>query len=399
MSSQVRVLVRVGFLAATTAVSSIALSSVDPFSPWLRPVTSRIDPEQAHRLAVTAARWGVFGRGWELSSADKEILSSVVWGIRFPNPVGLAAGFDKDGECFEAMIRAGFGFVEVGSVTPLPQPGNPRPRVFRLALDSAVINRYGFNSAGADVVEQRLADAETRTVSRSGVVAINVGKNKDSVDSVSDYVQGVKQLGPYAQFIVVNVSSPNTPGLRDLQAKQNLLDLIIPVREEVDKLPPNSHTLRRPPLLLKIAPDLSDHELRDIAEVAKIARIDGLVVSNTTVTRPPTLESPASVAEEVGGLSGKPLFNRSTDVLKKVYHLTGGSIPLIGVGGVSSGSDAYLKIRAGASLVEIYTHLVFRGPRSVNQINKELLDCLRRDGFTNISQAVGADHKSRHAIS
>lgn len=301
-------------------------------------------------------------------------------GLEFSNPVGLAAGFDKHAEVPDDLLGLGFGFVEVGSVTPRPQPGNPRPRVFRLEEDRAVINRYGFNSQGLAVAAERLRKRH----GRSGIVGVNVGANKDSQDPVADYVEGVGELAGLASYFVINISSPNTPGLRTLQARDSLdalLDHVLAARRK-------GGAQNSAPLIVKIAPDLSPEDCHDIAEVLLARGVDGLIVSNTTTARP-ALRSDSR--DEVGGLSGVPLLEPSTKILAEMYRLTEGKLPLIGTGGIASGHDAYRKIRAGASLVQLYTALVFQGPRLIGQIKQELADLLTTDGYDNIAQAVGAD--------
>jgi dihydroorotate dehydrogenase len=302
------------------------------------------------------------------------------WNLDFPNPVGLAAGFDKNGEAPDAMLSQGFGFVEIGSVTPRPQPGNPKPRLFRLSEDQAVINRMGFNNHGLDAAAANLAARKSR-----GVLGANLGKNKDTEDAAADYVLGVAALGPLADYLVINVSSPNTPGLRALQGRAPLEALIGRVKDAVAALPAPK------PLLLKIAPDLTEDDRRDIAEVALETGLDGLIVSNTTIERPASLKSAA--AKEAGGLSGAPLFRPSTALLGEMYKLTRGRVLLVGVGGIGSGAQAYAKIRAGASLVQLYSALVYQGPGLINEINLDLVRLMKKDGFSHIGDAVGADHR------
>ncbi|NWQ78961.1 PYRD dehydrogenase, partial [Columbina picui] len=337
-----------------------------------------------------------------------------VLGQRFRNPVGLAAGFDKQGEAVDGLYKMGFGFVEVGTVTPQPQEGNARPRVFRLVEDEAIINRYGFNSHGHAAVERRLRarhETQLRLTGAGMPLGVNLGKNKSSTDAAADYVAGVRMLGPLADYLVVNVSSPNTPGLRDLQGKAELRDLLTKVLVERDALPGE----RRPAVLVKIAPDLTMQDKQDIASVICELGVDGLIVSNTTVSRPNSLRSPQRT--EPGGLSGKPLRELSTQTIREMYSLTqgrgragggacagvthavltarapAGRVPIIGVGGVSSGRDALEKIRAGASLVQMYTALVYRGPPVVGAVKRELEQLLREQGFQNVMEAVGADHR------
>lgn len=348
------------------------------FYPLVRPVLRRLPREAAHALSLRALETGL-GR-FVIGDRRQEhppILRQRLWGLDFANPIGLAAGFDKDARVPDAVLRLGFGFVEVGTVTPRPQPGNPKPRLFRLDQDRAVINRMGFNSGGLDGVVARLSRRR-----RTGIVGVNLGKNRDSADEAADYAEGIRRTARLADYLVVNISSPNTPGLRDLQrraALEALLCQLLDTREE---------TGSRLPLLLKIAPDLSPAECSDIAEVALDAGIDGLIVANTTIARPAGLIS--RHAGEPGGLSGRPLFAPSTAVLADIYRLTKGRLPLIGVGGVASAADAYAKIRAGASLVQLYTALVFDGPALVGRINQELAELIRRDGFASVAEAVGA---------
>jgi dihydroorotate dehydrogenase len=316
---------------------------------------------------------------------DEPILASTVFGRRFANPVGLAAGFDKNAEVPDTMLRWGFGFTEIGTVTPRPQLGNPRPRLFRLTQDQAVINRMGFNNEGLEAVALRL---KRRRRSEASLLGANLGKNRDSADAVADYCRGVALLGPFADYLVINVSSPNTPGLRDLQRRGELSILIEAVLEERARLKLD----RLPPVLLKVAPDLNSQEIEDIALTVNASTIDGLIVSNTTVARPASLVSRS--APEPGGLSGRPLFEASTKLLAELYRLTEGKLPLIGVGGIASGADAYAKIRAGASLVQLYTALVYQGPGLVRRVKTELAELLRRDGFHSLAEAVGSGNKT-----
>lgn len=331
-----------------------------------------LPPEAAHNLTVRALRAGLYPR---MRGRFDRTLKTRLWDLDFHSPIGLAAGFDKNAEAADAMLAMGFGFVEVGSVTPRPQPGNPRPRLFRLPEDRAVINRMGFNSDGHAVVEARL-----RRRLRRGLLGVNLGANKDSSDRMEDYVQGLRHLGPYADYVVVNVSSPNTPGLRDLQKGDNLELLagrMSAARDEAGLAVP---------VLLKIAPDLDEEGLAAVAASAR--RFDGVIVGNTTLSRPEGLASPR--AGEQGGLSGKPLFPLSTRVLARLYCLTGGAVPLIGTGGIASAEDAYMKIMAGASLVQLYTALIYEGPGLIGALNQGLADLLRRRGYSHLSDAVGA---------
>jgi dihydroorotate dehydrogenase len=308
---------------------------------------------------------------------DDPRLATRLAGIEFPNPLGLAAGYDKNAECPDGMLALGFGFVEVGTATPRPQAGNARPRVFRLPQDRAVINRYGFNNDGFEKIAGRLAQRERR-----GVVGVNLGANKDSADRASDYVAGVRRFDGLVDFYTINISSPNTPGLRTLQDRAALADLLRRVLSARETLP------HKAPVFLKVAPDLSDEDKADIADIARSERIDALIVSNTTLARPPTLKSAA--ASEKGGLSGAPLFAPSTRLLGEFHAALGGEVPLIGVGGVSSAREAYLKVLAGASLVQLYTALIYEGPGLVGRILADLPALLAADGFSTLAEAVGA---------
>jgi dihydroorotate dehydrogenase len=339
-----------------------------------------LPPEAAHRITIAALRLGLAGAARDPSDP---ILQCRLWGRTFANPVGIAAGFDKHAEAVDPLLRLGFGSVEIGSVTPRAQPGNPKPRLFRLAADQAVINRMGFNSHGHGFAARGLMSHR----STAGPVGVNLGKNRDSDDALADYAAGIAALGHFADYLVVNISSPNTPGLRDLQGPARLRPLVEGLHKALADLAPPA-----PALLLKLAPDLTPAERREIATVVLEGGIDGLVVSNTTTARPPGLKSPA--AREAGGLSGPPLFQPATAALGDFYRLTAGRLPLIGVGGVASGADAYAKIRAGASLVQLYTALVYQGPGLVGAIKRDLAALLRRDGFASVAAATGADHRS-----
>ncbi|CAO3351357.1 quinone-dependent dihydroorotate dehydrogenase [Azospirillum palustre] len=352
--------------------------------PLAGPLLFRFDPETAHGLTIKALKSGLVppARG-----RDEPALHTRVWGLDFANPVGLAAGFDKNAEVVDAMLNLGFGFVEPGSVTPRPQPGNPRPRLFRLVEQRAVINRMGFNNEGLEAFAQRLERRRDSAKRAPGIVGANLGKNKDTVDAADDYVIGVRRLAPLADYLVVNVSSPNTPGLRALQGRDPLRALL----ERVLEARASCGLTRNPPLLLKIAPDLTVEDKSDIAAVALESGIDGLIVSNTTIARPDSI--PAAMRSEAGGLSGRPLFEASTSVLREIYALTGGKLPIVGVGGVATGEDAYAKIRAGASLVQLYSAMVYAGPAVVHRIRRELAELLRRDGFRSVADAVGVDHR------
>jgi dihydroorotate dehydrogenase len=347
--------------------------------PLIRPLLRVLPAEGAHRLTLAALSSGLGGLVAGRGEPDPPSLGQTLWGRKFSNPVGIAAGFDKEAQVPDALLALGCGFAETGTVTPRPQPGNPKPRIFRLYDDGAVVNRLGFNSAGLEPTLGRL-----RARSRAGIVGVNLGKNRDTDDIAADYLDGVRRVGALADYLVINVSSPNTPGLRDLQRREILDDLLRRLVAARDAAAPGT------PLLVKIAPDLSDAERADIAALAGPSGIDGIVVANTTIARPPGLRSPE--AGEQGGLSGKPLFAPSTALLGEIYRLTEGTIPLVGVGGIAGAADAYAKIRAGASLVQLYTALVFEGPALVGRIKRGLAELLRRDGFSNIAEAVGAGH-------
>lgn len=342
-----------------------------------KPLLFRLSPERAHDVGICALKNGLVP---PQPMIRDEVLKSEVAGLQFPCPVGLAAGFDKNAETLHAIFKQGFGFVECGTVTPKPQAGNPKPRLFRLPQQQAVVNRMGFNNDGLEGFAGRLEAYEGR-----GIVGANIGCNKDSGDPMADYLICLRAVYPHVSYITVNVSSPNTAGLRDLQAKdalQRLVSALYGVRAEL-----MAGGLPRRPIFVKIAPDLSPEQREAIAQVALDKQLDGLIVSNTTITRPGLASLPAEMSQ--GGLSGKPLFSISTQLLREMYHLTGGTIPLIGVGGIASAKDAYEKILAGASLVQVYTGLVYQGFGLVTQINRGLLSLLRRDGITKLRDAVG----------
>lgn len=341
-----------------------------------------IDPETAHRCAIRALAMGLVPGG--IPAADP-ILQNAIWGRRFSHPLGLAAGFDKNAEALAGAFKLGFAFVEIGSVTPRPQKGNPRPRLFRLSEDRAVINRMGFNNDGMVAVAARLA--RWRAAGGQGCLGVNLGKNKETEDAGADYALGLARLAPYADYLTINVSSPNTPGLRALQDRAALEALIRRLQAARESLP----LRHRPPLLVKVAPDLSADDRRDIAAVALATELDGLIVSNTTLARPPQLKS--RHRGEAGGLSGRPLLAPSSEILADFYRLTEGRLLLVGVGGIDSGAAAYAKIRAGASLLQLYSALVYEGPALIGRILSELALLLRADGFQSLAQAVGADHR------
>jgi dihydroorotate dehydrogenase len=349
------------------------------FDAFSLPMLRMLDAEDAHRLAIRGLRMLPYAR----PRPDDPKLAVRAFGLNFPNPVGIAAGFDKNAEVPDALLRLGFGFAEIGSVTPKPQSGNPRPRIFRLERDEAVINRLGFNNDGAEVVLRRLA----ARAQNGGIVGVNVGANKDSPDRTQDYVRLIETFAPVASYFTVNVSSPNTPGLRNLQQAAELDDLlarVIDARERVRKNAGDS------PVLLKIAPDLSLADLDDVVHVARSRGVDGMIVANTTIGRPSTLREQAR-SKEQGGLSGRPLFRLSTRMVAETFVRVEGAFPLIGAGGIDSGGAALTKIRAGASLIQLYSALVYKGVGLVESIKADLSSTLLRTGRDSLSEIVGAD--------
>jgi len=341
----------------------------------LRPALFSLEAERAHELTIAALEaWGRAGTPLKAGMGGAA-LSTNVAGLAFPNPVGLAAGLDKDGRAIPGLFGLGFGSVEVGTLTPLPQPGNPRPRLFRLAEDRAVINRMGFNNDGLDAALPRAIAAKRR-----GMLGINVGANKDAVDRIADYAHGVRLAADIADYITINISSPNTPGLRDLQHGSALADLLA-AADEARRGP-----IVRPPLFLKVAPDLEPADVDSIARAAIEARIGALIVSNTTISRPPLRSAHAT---ETGGLSGAPLATLARQRLMDFREATGGALPLISAGGIDSADEAYARIRAGASLVQIYSALVYEGPGLPRLITRGLARLLERDGIAHVAEAVG----------
>ncbi len=338
----------------------------------LRPALYLIEAERAHRLAIQALK--LFPRGGSIDAGGS--LATAVAGLDFPNPVGMAAGFDKDGEVPDALLGAGFGFAEVGSITPLPQAGNPRPRLFRLEQDRAVINRMGFNNGGAEAAVARLA----RRAGRPGIVGINIGANKDSSDRIADYATMARLMAPLASYLAVNISSPNTPGLRALQDESALTGLLDAVLDARGK--------NGPPVFLKVAPDLEPADIDAISRLAIDKGLGALIVSNTTVSRPPLASRHAG---ETGGLSGAPLRDLAQQRLRDFYRATGGAVPLIGVGGIATAEDAWARIRAGASLVQLYSAMVYAGPGIARTVTRGLERLMRRDGFAAIAEAVGTE--------
>jgi dihydroorotate dehydrogenase len=345
---------------------------------WTRPLLRLLDPEDAHRLAILALKIPPFVK---LVPNDPR-LAVRAFGLNFPNPIGMAAGFDKHGEVPDALLRLGFGFVEVGTVTPQPQIGNPRPRVIRLPADEAVINRLGFNSDGAAAVLRRLA-ARAR---RGGIVGVNIGANKDAADRIGDYVRMIETFAPVASYFTVNISSPNTPGLRELQQGKVFDELLARVMDARARM---SRAAGVTPVLIKIAPDLTLSELDDVVGGARRHRVDGMIVGNTTISRPPSLRDPS--APEPGGLSGRPLFSLSTRMLAETYVRVEDAFPLIGTGGIDCGDAALAKIRAGASLVQLYSALVFHGLRLIHVIKDDLSRALDRGRHASIDELVGVD--------
>ena len=337
--------------------------------PLIRPLAFALDPERAHRATIAALKRAPKRRPPDFP----ESLRSTVAGLEFPSPVGLAAGFDKNAEVPEHMLGLGFGFVEVGTLTPQPQRGNPKPRMFRLSEDRAVINRLGFNNQGQAEAWLRLRECRHGR----GIIGVNIGANKDSADRITDYVAGVQAMSPVAKYLTVNISSPNTPGLRQLQDEGALRALLSAIGEARER--------NGPPIFLKVAPDLGEGEPDQIVRVAIQHKIDGIIVSNTTVSRP-SLKS--KHRDEQGGLSGTPLRALALKALRDFRAASGGQIPLIGVGGISSADDAWERIRAGANLVQLYTAMVYEGPGIARRIALGLAERLSQDGFANIAEAV-----------
>jgi len=340
--------------------------------PLIRPFWFALDAERAHRLTISALKLKPNRRPPDFP----ECLRSKVAGLSFPSPIGLAAGFDKDAEVPEQMLGLGFGFVEVGTITPRPQPGNPKPRLFRLRDDEAVVNRMGFNNRGQAAAFQRLLDCNHVR----GIIGVNIGANKDSADRIADYVEGVRAMSSAARYLTINISSPNTPGLRQLQDEGALRALLSAVQE--------ARGTKGPPIFLKVAPDLGEGEPDQIVRAAIQHKVDAIIVSNTTVSRPP-LKSKSR--DEAGGLSGAPLKPIALKALREFRSASGGEMPLIGVGGIANSDDAWERIRAGASLVQLYTAMVYQGPGIARRIAHGLADRVRQAGFANIAEAVGTE--------
>jgi dihydroorotate dehydrogenase len=348
-----------------------------------RRALSALEPEDAHRLALRALQYAPL----PAAAADDPRLAVDAFGLKFPNPIGTAAGFDKNAQAVDAVLRLGFGFAEIGTVTPKPQPGNPKPRMFRLPADKGVINRLGFNNEGHAAAAARLR----ARLGRLGIVGVNIGANKDAADRVADYVSGINAFAQLASYFTVNVSSPNTPGLRDLQQAAALDDLLARVLDARDRIGE-----RRVPVLLKIAPDLALPDLDDVVAVARRRAIDGMIVSNTTITRSSDLRD-RTVADETGGLSGRPLFALSTRMLAETFVRVERAFPLVGVGGIDSGHAALEKIRAGATLIQLYSPLVYHGVGLIAEIKNHLLAAIRDGSTPSLTATVGADADARTA--
>ena len=341
----------------------------------LRPFLFKLDPETTHDLAIKSLKFNYLPRKM-FEVENEQILNIELLGKNFPNPIGLAAGFDKSGEVYNSLLKFGFGFIEIGTVTPLKQFGNPKPRIFRLEDDSALINRLGFNNDGIEIIKNRI-----KSEKKKGVLGINIGPNKNTKDQKNDFCIGLKNFFDIADYITVNISSPNTEGLRDFHDQEKLEDLLL----ALNKI--KSENKINIPLLLKISPDIKDNQISEIADTAIKNDISGIILTNTTNSNKDKLIS--DFKKEEGGLSGEPLQQISTNMIKKFYKQLNGKIPIIGVGGVNSGKSAYEKIIAGASLLQLYTGLVYKGPSIVKNIKKELIQILKVEGLNNIKDAIG----------
>ena len=339
-----------------------------------------LPPEFSHMLTLRLLKFNFRNK----KIFNDPILYQHLFGLDFGNPLGLAAGFDKNAEVVDSLLKLGFGFVEAGTVTPKPQYGNEKPRVFRLVEDSAVINHLGFNNKGCEYVKKKLSTMNLNVLSK-GIVGINIAKNKDTTNYLDDYNYCLEKLGPLAHYVTINISSPNTPGLRDLQNRGQIENLVQSLKDKKNNTP----ALESTPIFFKIAPDINEEQIRDIALMSLANNIDGLVISNSTIERPLSLKS--SFKNEVGGLSGTPLFLKSTLILKKMYSLTNGQIPLIGVGGISNGLECYEKIKSGASLVQLYTAIIYQGSQIISKIKLDLVNSLKTDGYKNVKEAIGKD--------
>jgi len=354
-----------------------------------RPMLFALAPEQAHEATLKGLEAGIYPRD---NGPASPRLAVTIAGLAFANPLGIAAGFDKDARVPDAMLGLGFGHVEIGSVTPRPQPGNPRPRLFRLPGDGAVINRMGFNSAGHEAVAARLVARKRQ----GGIIAVNLGANRDSTDKAADFAAGVERLGEFASFLTINVSSPNTPGLRDLQMPEALSRLLESLADARARLA--ARTGARPAMVVKLAPEIAEDDLPGVVARLLSGGADGIAVSNTTLARDGLTD--ASLARQSGGLSGRPLFRRSTRMLARVYQLSQGKVPLIGIGGVDSGAAAAAKIAAGASLVQLYTGMIYEGPGIAALLNRHLAVELDRRGLSSIGalRGVEAERWSRASL-
>ena len=353
---------------------------------FFRPLIFKIEPEKAHNLALNYLKF--LPKFSSLLSVPKnyENLNNSLWNLNFLNPIGMSAGFDKNAEIIMPLFNFGFGFVEAGTTTPIAQTGNDQPRIFRLIEDQALINRLGFNNLGADYFYDNLSKINKNS---SQIIGVNIGKNKDTIDASSDYILLLEKFYDHADYITINISSPNTKNLRDLQNESLLNDFLQKISQCKNNLQKISH--KNTPILLKIAPDLELEQQKNIAKIVMDNAIDGIIISNTTIERNFNLKNSKSV--ESGGLSGKPLFEKSNEVLRNFYRLTDGKIPLIGVGGISCAQDAYIKIKNGASLVQIYSAFIYQGFALVEEIKKQLSENLKKDGFKNISEAIGCNIK------
>ena len=353
---------------------------------FFRPLIFKIEPEKAHNLALNYLKFLPKFSSLLSMPKDYENLNNSLWNLNFLNPIGMSAGFDKNAEIIMPLFNFGFGFVEAGTTTPIAQTGNDQPRIFRLVEDQAIINRLGFNNLGANYFYDNLSKIHKNS---SQIIGVNIGKNKDTIDASADYILLLEKFYDHADYITINISSPNTKNLRDLQSENLLNDFLQKISQCKNNLQKISH--KNTPILLKIAPDLDLDQQKNIAKIVMDNAIDGIIISNTTIARNFNLKNSKSV--ESGGLSGKPLFEKSNEVLRNFYRLTDGKIPLIGVGGISSAQDAYTKIKNGASLVQIYSAFIYQGFALVEEIKKQLSENLKKDGFKNISEAIGCDIK------
>ena len=337
-----------------------------------------LPPELSHNIAINFLKYFKVRQ----KNIEDPILAQHLMGLDFINPIGLAAGFDKNAEVMHSMFSFGFGFLEVGTITPQPQSGNSKPRVFRLSEDKAIINSLGFNNKGIKKVKKNLIKHK-KSYLNNKIVGVNIGKNKNSIEAIDDYLKCLEELGDLASYITINISSPNTEGLRDLQLRGKIEKLIKKIIDKRDEI----KNINAKPILIKISPDLNEDQLRDIALISLANNIDGLILTNSTIKRESNLISIHKGKK--GGLSGKPLYDNSNIILKKMYDLTNGQIPLIGVGGISSGRDCYEKIKSGASLVQLYTALVYSGPNLINNMKGDLIDLIKTDGYKNVSEVIG----------